>query len=533
MVVLTAMPKYADNLTRASGSGSTCLLLFVVFLLAPSLVNAASALDYYKAGEQAYQGGQHAKAVEYFRAAVQLDSAMDKGYYMLGNSYIKLGNKPAAQQALQAYLRLKPGDTKIRNYLASLGSASAAKAPPRHPAGSVIVFEDHFNLGVKARTDENKGTKYKEVRDAPAFGSHCLYFRGDPKKKSSSLTLDWAGAWAASGLKRKGDLGDFQKTGAIVFWIKGKHGGETFDLTLMNPAQADYGNGHFSNTIPLAPYVATTTEWQKVIVPLKDFREKGFLWGSFKGANDSSHYKLFDWNQVISFQLATMNRSYAGTGGGKTGPRVASPEFVVFIDQLMIVPRYSPAEYQKLREQSRKMAMQLMGDGKGNIVIFDDKLRTSWWSSSPAPFSRTVIDETAAKVGKRSFQVHLDPKSWSWSGGGLGYFDFTPIFKTGSLQFWIKGKNGEENFTIGFDSINPRGRRVGTMVDIRRYVTVGTGWQKVKIPLVDFPVKSRTWPEGDSLKFHWAGVNMIQILTAPTGETETNWWFDDLKVMAK
>ncbi len=507
-------------------------ILSVIILLCSHCLYAASAGDYYNAGQQHYQAGDYTKAAQYFAAAIKVDSGMVQAYYMLGNAHVKLGDKQSAATALAGYLRFKPGDAKVRSYLAEL--TGGAKPPPKPPAGSIVIFDDHFSMGVKIKTGEKVRAIVKEVRTDPAFGSHCLYFKADPKKKSTTLTIDWKGAWAAKGLSHSGDLSGFYEGGAIVFWVRGKQGNESFDLRLHNPPQPEYGGGSFSNTIPLAPYVASTTEWQKVIVPLREFRENGFFWGSLHGGEDTNHYRIFDWDQVMSLGFSATTKYITDKDADDDQRKVTvAPEFVVFLDQIMVVPSYSQQEYKALRARCQQVAYQKIGDGEGNIVLFDDDLRVRWWGAWPAPYSYATIDETTAKIGKRSFRLSLDPTRWSGSGCGMGYFDFTPFYKTGSLQFWIKGENGEENFKLGFDSINPKGHRVGTGVDIRGYLTVSTNWQQVKIPLVDFPLSTAGWPDYKMRKFNWAGVSMFDLSIAPTNEPEVVFWLDDVKVMTK
>ena len=49
----------------------------------------------------------------------------------------------------------------------------------------------------------------------------------------------------------------------LVFWVKGKNGGENFKIGV--------GDGESETFLPITDYITITTEWQKVSIPLNDF----------------------------------------------------------------------------------------------------------------------------------------------------------------------------------------------------------------------------------------------------------------------
>ncbi len=497
-----------------------CVLATLLLLGASGIAHAATAQEYYAAGEKLFKAGDYAKAVQYLNAAVKLDPKHKNAYYLLGNAYHRQGSSAAAITAIKASLRLDQGNTQVQAFLSRLqGAAPGGKAKPaaKHPPGSVVIFDDRYPLGVTETLNE-VATKVELWQKDAAFGRACLRYRGDVEYKVEARgelqakgigsTINWFRAWGASGAK-PGDLAPFREKGALVFWIRGKNGGEYFTLALASTPEKDIvdkkygGDSRFRTYRSINSYVHVSTRWQKVIIPLADFSEKGRLWGSRGRGRGRTHIEDMDWTRIE--QLAWgIDAVYAD-------------EYEIYLDEIAIVPEYDTAEYERLKRTAKISREETALDGEGNLVIFDEYPRGAYRGADHVRF---MLDETTAKVGKMSFQYVMTPKGgWTWIG--IDHLDFTPYYERGHLEFWVKGKNGDEKFAVRFVGVSNEGWPVYTTLNVASYVTVSGKWRKVRIPLADFPNGS------------WGSVAQFAVVAGPCKEQELTFWLDDIKVTTK
>lgn len=68
--------------------------------------------------------------------------------------------------------------------------------------------------------------------------------------------------------------------------------------------------------------------------------------------------------------------------------------------------------------------------------------------------------------------------------------DLSAYVENGELTFWVKGENGNEDFSIGLQDCNRDANRddesVRVYKNVSEYCTISTQWQEVRIPLMDF-----------------------------------------------
>ncbi len=504
----------------------SALLILMAGISSLALLHAATSAEYYNAGYQMYQSGKYAEAAQYLKASVQLDPNNANAYYLLGNTYYKLGDKAAAITAFQSYLKLNPGNAQVKAFLTKLQAAGggaagrsatghrAARKPLSRPAGSIVVFSDNFPFGVKESLGGD--TKSGVVGSDPAYGRACLMYSGGLKTKNIGVTIDWRAAWKTSGSSRTGgDLSEFHENGALVFWPKGKKGNESFAISLNGPAQSGYGGQRYATTVRLATYLATSTDWQKVVIPLADFPQKGYFWDAKASVN---RYQPFRWDQVEQIRFWQSKKE--------------GEEWNVYLDELALVPTHDKAAAARAKADAINIRLKRVGDGQGNIILFDDAPQSDY-SASPPPYSYLVLDETTAKVGKKSFRFNVDCSGYNYAHFGLDNLDLSSFYKRGKLTFWIKGKSGGEFFGLGFTAFTAEGYRVSVEVDIRAYATISAKWQKVEIPLIDFPASGSVRQMGN-MPFAWKGVHMCWIeVPNPCQEKLMSWWLDDVKVMLR
>jgi hypothetical protein len=254
------------------------------------------------------------------------------------------------------------------------------------------------------------------------------------------------------------------------------------------------------------------------VIPFSDFHANGTLWGRRGGGRTTHHYKPFDWSRVNDIRFHV----------GDTPMK----EWVIYLDELMIVPRHNSTEAANLKKKARASRYASAGDGQGDLVLFDDKPNASYFGAHPPPYTRLVLDESVAKVGKKSFQYVLDTKKRSWCSFGIDNLDFAPYVKSGSLEFWIKGEKGGEEFNFGFQCTDKSGITVSVGVKSITYLYPKTRWQKVTVPLTDFPAIGKD-TKHRKRKFDWSSIHQFYVEGLPRQKSNNSFWLDDIKVIKR
>ncbi len=375
--------------------------------------------------------------------------------------------------------------------------------------GSIVVFDDFLAGGGELLAWER--TNAEIMSGDAALGKGCIKIAGDPKHKDQGIAFALKPAWPKDVRVKPGDLGAYREKGAIVFYVKGKDGGESFTMTFTNAEAGKYQGKPVELIrrridLSLDEYVSVSREWQKVIVPLADFFDK--YDSMFRGP------KHFNWNDVreLCFWI------------GET----RAEEYVYYIDELMIVPSYSHAELRRLKEEAKKAR----DSATAGIVIFDDAVRVGshhlLGSGKVAdPNERLVVDETEARRGKKSLQFVFN-RSRLGSFASVAFFDMDLVdlseyMKSGCLEFWVKGKHGGESFQVQFRS----GQRGGSWVigegcSVSAYTDVNKKWQHVRIPMSDFPI---------TRNFSWQSIDAFIVYPEGNRDVDMAWWMDDIRIM--
>ncbi|GEM_PF-1622976 len=128
------------------------ILLFVlsVLLLAPALAQAANAQaqEYDELGMSLYRQGLYAKAISYFKNAVQADSTDWEGYENLGNAYFKINDNADALSAYQSSLQINPSNTTLENIVQSMqanGVTAADNLAAANPPANNTQPANNYN----------------------------------------------------------------------------------------------------------------------------------------------------------------------------------------------------------------------------------------------------------------------------------------------------------------------------------------------------------------------------------------------------
>ena len=117
---------------------SLCVLsLMLASMFGASVVIAADAVvatKYEAAGNQLYQSGDFAKAIQYYQAAIQLDASKTASYVGLGNCQYRLGRKEEALTAYNKALALDPTNAQLTQFVNNLKGSAAVAVPASAPA---------------------------------------------------------------------------------------------------------------------------------------------------------------------------------------------------------------------------------------------------------------------------------------------------------------------------------------------------------------------------------------------------------------
>ncbi len=89
-------------------------ILFITGFLVTFLLQAQSAKEFFKKGNEAYKKGDYQAAITAYEKALQTDSIAPELYFNLGNAYYKLNRIAPSIYYYEKALRLKPEDEDIR-----------------------------------------------------------------------------------------------------------------------------------------------------------------------------------------------------------------------------------------------------------------------------------------------------------------------------------------------------------------------------------------------------------------------------------
>jgi hypothetical protein len=131
------------------------------------------------------------------------------------------------------------------------------------------------------------------------------------------------------------DISPYVEKGALQFFVRGMHGDEMMNVGFetqktVKERLVQYG---FVNTVPITNYCRVTTEWQKVVIPLSDFKNTAESWSDRQG---QTVYSLFRWNRITAFEY-----DIAPT---------ADPDFHVQFAGIVVMPTYDAKDIAKQKE---------------------------------------------------------------------------------------------------------------------------------------------------------------------------------------
>ncbi|MBU4488992.1 MAG: PKD domain-containing protein [Candidatus Omnitrophica bacterium] len=220
---------------------------------------------------------------------------------------------------------------------------------------------------------------------------------------------------------------DLSMYNTLEFWIRGAAGGEKFTFYLKD----FHGN---ESKLDIANYLpdGITTSWQKVTIPLSDF--KGIV----------------TWNEMDSFVITF--EGMIGSGQGR-----------IYIDNIRFVSGYIPID-------NFDAAMPLNTPG------------SPYWSfANGAAIQAGYISDGAYGGDGYSLKITYDGVTPDTSCGWILTLGGIDASNLNMLGFYAKGLVGGEYFNVYLSDGSKR-----VCVDIRDYLTLENDWHYVKIALNDF-----------------------------------------------
>jgi hypothetical protein len=122
--------------------------------------------------------------------------------------------------------------------------------------------------------------------------------------------------------------------------------------------------------------------------------------------------------------------------------------------------------------------------------FFDDKYRQGGFDYTYPPTTKIEITKDGGFNSPSALKISLDNSDYSGAAVCLynEFFDLSKVQLDGAVEFMIKGATGGEQIKFGLlDEEVSDSKKTQVVVSLNPYVQITTEWQKVVIPLADFP----------------------------------------------
>ncbi len=365
-------------------------------------------------------------------------------------------------------------------WLAGTGSAWAAGVPlervPGLPAKTpLFTSEQQFGSRGKIGGFALKPSKYG------AYWDEKVWFSGPAGevRKHSAIYYRYH---KAPGIPFCGTyllvLGDLSQYSTVTFWVKGKRGGETFEVGMNDTVSNKREDAVFVGSIYRYLPGGVTTQWQRVVVPLEDFF----------GPDLSRVYSLvFNYNEE---------------GDGEFWI-----DGLTFHKQLLVD-----------REAEIKAQGALLLDTFDHSDLNALGRKTNAYKRLPSVCVAARVPEARHGPTGRGLKLEYEKAASGWCGYYTllnqidgEYYDLT-AYK--AVSFLVRGTAGGETFEIGMADKN--WLTIGDSVKagpVEKYLPRGvtTTWQEVVIPLADFGKLDFTQMGSLVINFHKAGRGTVYL----------------------
>ena len=169
-------------------------------------------------------------------------------------------------------------------------------------------------------------------------------------------------------------------------------------------------------------------------------------------------------------------------------------------------------KFKPLKKQNQQTEIKETLDPRLVYRFFDEDYISGGYAYWYPENSNVFIPEESGKNGEVALQFDLNAADYS--GGSVCLYnllyDMRELYDKGALQFWIKGKEGNEIAWIALcDEENTDGKKTVVRLPLQKYGGISKEWKQISIPLSDFGKRGVYWDarkSGGSEKFNWATV---------------------------
>lgn len=358
-----------------------------------------------------------------------------------------------------------------------LGAAvttTMAQRPPR-----LVVykfFDDAYRTGGFDYSYGGNGSKVALAKGEGFKSEAALRVTLDPNDYSGSSICLYNETF---------DLSKYQLDAAIEFMIKGSNGGEQLWFGLLDEDKTD--DKKVQVKLPLNKYVQVSNDWQKVIIPLADFPERGLYWDQTKKTELPARIDL---GKIAEFRVSI--------------DKGTNKKFDVLIDNVEIVkgsvkkaaPKAQIVYWDEKSENidGPKNAEKLDGKAKPLYTFYDNDLKGFSYVYGGLTAQKEQPSKTAGNPGVLA--LYMDDMQYSgitYSAGAEKFIDLSKVRDKGGVYFWVKGAKGGETVLFGLLDNQGNDIKSQTKVNLKDWVQVSKDWQLVKIPLKRFSDKGKAW----------------------------------------
>lgn len=171
--------------------------------------------------------------------------------------------------------------------------------------------------------------------------------------------------------------------------------------------------------------------------------------------------------------------------------------------------------------------------------FFDEQYRQGGYDYAYGGKSKGVtITKAGGYKSKAAVQINLDPKDYSGASICLynETFDLSKYMLDSKLEFYIKGTKGGEQLLIGLlDEEVSDGKKTQVKMSLNKYVQITKDWQKVSIPLVDFPDRGLYWDQTKKTelpaRIDWSKIAEIRFSIDKGTNPSFNIFVDNIEIV--
>jgi len=188
-------------------------LLGALFFIAPRSSDAQAvdprAQQYYRAGTALYNQHNYAQAARYYQAAFQISPNYAEAYQGIGSCWYAMGNIPNAKAYFNRALQLNPNNTRLAQFVQSMGGQAPAGGAATTPAAGgdalsqgTALFQQrqyasaigYFQQAIQQNPNDYRpyyyaGYSYAMTKDSK---NAALYFAMATQKQPSASTKAYA-----------------------------------------------------------------------------------------------------------------------------------------------------------------------------------------------------------------------------------------------------------------------------------------------------------------------------------------------------